>query len=116
MSDPLSSVLSRDYPNVGAEKATKCGNHCVKLTDQHGSVRYILDDGTKPIAAIQLMVKGKSAIIANIYVDPEYRRNGIATTLVELTKNDYPNIQYSENVTEDGKPFETSLKSKNLIA
>lgn len=115
MSDQLTSILNKYYPNVGQEKAVKCGNNCVKLTDPYGSVRYILDDGTNPIAAIQLMTKGKSAVIANIYVDPEYRRKGIATGLVELAKNDYPNIQYSENLTSDGISFEKSLKTKNII-
>ena len=112
LTESIDQLIDMDYSGVGDETKQQYGKNCTKLVDPYGSVRYILDDGIKNIAAIQIMVRGNYATVGTIYVKPEYRRRGIATELFNLAKSEYPTLQHSDTLTTDGEKFVAAMNNR----
>jgi 8-oxo-dGTP pyrophosphatase MutT (NUDIX family)/GNAT superfamily N-acetyltransferase len=60
---------------------------------RHGSTRYLWVEDGKTVGGLQVVKRGRDAVIANIYVAPEWRHKGIATRLVNLVKAKIPRIR-----------------------
>ncbi|MFK4705719.1 ribosomal protein S18 acetylase RimI-like enzyme [Roseateles asaccharophilus] len=83
--------------------------------------RYLLRnqqaDG-KIIGAINVTILRKGAgkeqaIMSNIVVDPGYRRQGVATALIEQVVADHPRVLLDSAMTEDGAALFGYAKSVN---
>jgi len=72
---------------------------------QMSAVMYRNEEG-KPIGMLQFGKKKSNKLqIQTIYVLPEYRRHGIGNKMVEVLKQKYPNITFSNDLSEDGLNF-----------
>lgn len=79
-----------------------------RYTDLYGSSRYVLYRTGIAIAAIQVVSReGRQAVIANVYVDPVFRRKGLATKLLQRALQDH-DIAHSSDLTPDGQAWSTS--------
>ena len=52
---------------------------------------------------------GKTGVIANIFVDPEVRRQGMGTKLHEYAKSKVKYLVHSDSLTDDGENWKSSL-------
>jgi GNAT superfamily N-acetyltransferase len=102
-------TIAADNPMVGIEKQVNSFGDVIQYKDEYGSVRFIKYLDSKPIAGIQIMERGNNPVIANIYVVPEYRRNGLGTELYNLAKSQYPTLGHNTHRTIDGEAFINSL-------
>lgn len=62
------------------------------------------------VAELDMMIENNISYVDNIYVDPDFRRKGIATILYNtadqfLIKKKLPILSPSKNLTKDGKKF-----------
>lgn len=72
------------------------------IKGQYGSIRYVWKEDGNPVGAVQVVVDGRRATIANAYVLPEYRRKGIATKLFEVIKRKHPGVTMSSSFSHSG--------------
>ena len=81
---------------TGDEKEVSSGStHIIEYRGEFGSIRYLwLEDG-QTIGGIQLVTSGRDSVLSNVYVDPNYRRQGIASRLIEHAKKKHPRLQIS---------------------
>jgi hypothetical protein len=73
-------------------------------------MRYVQYENGEPIGAIQFHTKGprsKKAVISNIYVKEEKRRQKIASGLLRRAQQDF-DIKHSNDLTNDGKAFKAA--------
>lgn len=78
------------------------------------SHRYVLrDEGGRDVAALQVMTMPlMPPVLSNVYVVPDLRRRGLATTLLVRAKHDHPEAMYSKYLTDDGKAWKDALTAK----
>lgn len=57
------------------------------------------------IGALNFTIRGKDAIVSNLYVAPEHRRQGVASRLVEWARADMPRITADAAMSRDGAAF-----------
>ena len=79
------------------------------------SYRYLYhDENKKPIGAMQIRTVGprsKKAIIQNLYVAEDNRRQGIASKLLARAREDF-DVKHSSNLTDEGRAFAKAVKSE----
>jgi hypothetical protein len=110
METDLSYLLNKEISAMtGPEKHYKVKDGISRHVSNTGSTRFMFHADDKPVSAIQIIENGPEAIVANIYTIPEYRRQGIATTLFRHAKKYYPNLRYSKHLTGEGEKFKDSL-------
>ena len=109
----LSYLLNKEISAMtGPEKHYKVKNGISRHVSNTGSTRFMFHADDKPVSAIQIIENGPEAVVANIYTIPEYRRQGIATTLFKHAKKYFPNLRYSKHLTGEGEKFKDSLDSE----
>ena len=78
------------------------------------SIRYLHhDDDGNPIGALQIMTQGprtKKAVIQNVYVSENNRRNKIASGLLKRARQDY-DVRHSDDLTYEGRAFAKAVKA-----
>lgn len=78
------------------------------------SIRYLHhDDDGNPIGALQIMTQGprtKKAVIQNVYVSENNRRNKIASGLLKRARQDY-DVRHSDDLTSEGRAFAKAVKA-----
>jgi hypothetical protein len=110
METDLSYLLNKEISAMtGLEKHYKVKDGISRHVSNTGSTRFMFHADDKPVSAIQIIENGPEAIVANIYTIPEYRRQGIATTLFRHAKKYFPNLKYSKHLTGEGEKFKDSL-------
>lgn len=74
--------------------------------------RYLMRDqrvGGRIVGAVNITVRVKGAktqaVVSNIVVDPGFRRQGVATRLVEEVLSDHPGLRVDSAMTQDGAAF-----------
>lgn len=123
LEDPAASTFMK--PRIGSEIVTSrrqnaVGHWSIDVTrgesypnPRGGSIvggRYLLRDQRvegRIIGAINVTILRKGAgkemaIMSNIVVDPGYRRQGVATALIEEVVVDHPRVRLDSSMTEDG--------------
>ena len=79
------------------------------------SYRYLYHDEDKnPIGAMQIQTAGprsKKAVIQNLYVSENNRRQGIASKLLKRARQDF-DVKHSTDLTSAGKAFAAVVKAK----
>jgi hypothetical protein len=110
--EPVNSDRIRE--RIGKEKVIdQRGNIVITkgttFRSQHGNIiggRYLIVNDTNDIVAgLNYTKMGKSVIISNIYVRPDYRRKALGSRLVDAIKLDYPRVRVDSNMTELGGKF-----------
>jgi ribosomal protein S18 acetylase RimI-like enzyme len=57
-----------------------------------------------------------TAIIFNLYIEPEYRRKGHATHLIQLVIKEIRKAGYIKGIQIEAQPREGSINIENLVA
>jgi GNAT superfamily N-acetyltransferase len=95
-------------PTTGHEIGRAVRHGVSRYSNAHGSVRYVLTIQGTPVGGLQVVTKdGKSALVANLYVVPGMRRQGIASHLLAKARRDFATVTYpgDESLSADGKAF-----------
>lgn len=109
VNDPLMVI------RMGDETIVRQEQHLIvvkskRYTTREGWVqgmRYLrLGDDGNPIAALNITRSKQSGKLnttaSNVYVAPNYRRLGLASSLLALAKEDYPNLRADTSMTQAG--------------
>lgn len=72
-----------------------------------GHMRWLTKDYKRP--------KGFAGEITYIFVQPEYRRMGIASWMLERARSVDPRVQHSTTLTEDGAAWSSAVASKTAM-
>ena len=79
------------------------------------SYRYLYhDEDKKPIGSMQIQTSGprsKKAVIQNLYVAEDNRREGIASKLLKRARQDF-DVKHSTDLTTAGKAFAKAVKAE----
>jgi predicted GNAT family acetyltransferase len=96
---------------IGAEKQDKKSKGGIeRYSNKFGSYRYVMVMDDEPVGAIQVMSRDKTkAVIANVYVKPELRRQGIAKNLLVQARKDFDEVVHSNDLSDDGKGFASAV-------
>lgn len=107
----LSWILSdpNEDSRVGKESGSLVNNGISVYRDSYGSCRYVFYKDGEALAGIQVVSNKEDSVVANIYTKPPYRRSGLATKLFRRAKQDFPNLQHSNHLTDDGDLWNSSL-------
>ena len=96
---------------IGAEKQDKKTKDGIeRYSNKFGSYRYVMMMDGEPVGAIQVMSRDKSkGVAANVFVKPEYRRQGIAKRLLVQAKKDFDEVEYNPDQSDDGQAWVSSV-------
>jgi len=108
--ESLISLLEPEWQGrTGPEKEKKLAPTVSVFISKYGSYRFVkFDDAGKPIAAIQVMSddKRKPAIVANAYVLPEHRQQGISKELLYYVREMFKKgLRFNKDRSEQGQAF-----------
>jgi len=102
---------------IGAEKGRYQPNGISLFVSPHGSYRYVWSVGGEIVGVAQFMSRdGKKAISSNTYVDPSYRRQGIATKLQRQALKDFEELDYHADRSDDGDAWVKSVTTPKQAA
>jgi ribosomal protein S18 acetylase RimI-like enzyme len=98
------------HPWIGPESGKLSPDGISVLKSKEGSYRYVYCINGKQIACLQVVsTDGKKAHVSNVFTSPEYRRQGIATRLIDRVKLDFQTVTYSEDRSNAGSGWINSL-------
>lgn len=96
--------------SIGKEAGKFNQDGISRFISPYGSYRYVHAIDGKIVGALQVMSRdGKKGTIANVVVQPEHRRKGIAKELLAKAKKDFDQIDHSGDLSELGKAWKTGL-------
>lgn len=95
----------RSMPGVPQQQMLKCKSAEGK---QIGFIRWLDKDYKRP--------PGKAGEIVYVFVDPEYRRRGVATEMLAKARSIDPRVHHSETLTEDGQAWSQVAASLRVTA
>lgn len=104
----LSPNSDESFYRYGKEKIVYDRGDILKLSGDYGSIRYLYRDreSNQFIGALQLEKSGNCVCRMTIFTVKEFRKQGIATRLVQKAKRDYgKRLVSSNNFTEQGAKF-----------
>lgn len=109
-------IRPRQEKRVGRERIVRGSwnrNGILYLRSEYGSHRFILIDGRRPVAGLQVVERGDgTAVAATVYVLPEYRRQGIASRLQEAALDVFDDIEHDPgHLTGAGRAWSRSLRN-----
>lgn len=98
---------------IGQEKGKPVENGITQFINPYGSFRYVSYKNGQIVSAIQLMSKdGKNAKLINAITLPEYQKQGFASALIERARQDFNNIEFSEDLTTAGAALANNTLNK----
>jgi GNAT superfamily N-acetyltransferase len=90
-------------PTIGPETGRKVANGIARYVSPHGSVRYVSYVEGQPVSVLQVVsMDGKTAKVANVFTEIEYRRKGLAAKLMKRARKDFAKVEHSEHLTASG--------------
>ena len=103
---------------TGPEREKKLLPTVSVFISKYGSYRFVKFQNDKPIAALQIMKTGpKSGHVANAYVLPEFRKQGIGTELIRCARYWYFNkLDFSNDTSRQGQIFVDKMKEHKEAA
>lgn len=132
LADIRMAYLLEDFPEMSAEQAEYIRGKLPKYYESHlnnGFYAYTAEDSGKIVGSAFLVVKemppnsnfpnGRTGEVLNVYVRPEYRRQGIAKALMELLIFDARALEldYIElKASADGYPLYKKLGFKDSVS
>lgn len=81
---------------IGPETGEPVNNGIVRYDSPHGSYRYVYYLDGQPVSALQIVSRDKrsGAQVANVFTHPNFRRQQLATQLLQQAQSDFRNIQH----------------------
>lgn len=80
---------------IGPETGTPVNSGIARYDSPHGSFRYVYYHNGKAVSAIQVVSRDKnSAQVSNVFTLPDFRRQKLATQLLQQAQSDFKTIQY----------------------
>lgn len=77
-------------PGIGPETGRALREGIARFVSPHGSYRYVLYRAGEPLAALQVVsADRRRAVVANVYVAPGSRRQGLASQLLQRAERDF---------------------------
>ncbi len=118
MSDPdLSYLLSPpgETKQIGSETGKPRDKTGIsRYRSDQNSFRYVYFIDGKPVSSLQLVkTRGQKkwkAKIANVWTHPDYRRQGLATKLLNNAKKNFDEIKHSQDLSMSGSHWKSSFK------
>ena len=102
---------------IGAERAGKPRGNIARYVSPHGSHRYVYVVDGHAVAGLQIVrVDAKTGQAAQAFTDPAYRRQGLATALLERARQDFAEIRPSKDLSEAGAAWQESWGRQAAIA
>jgi hypothetical protein len=99
MNENLRVFLDERCPMTGPETLEQIRVDVVCHADPYGSRRYVRILNGQRVAVLQVMLReGQVPKVANVYVPPEYRRQGHATYLARVVSQDLGPIAHSADL------------------
>lgn len=74
-----------------------------------GSVRFVLRESGVALGGLQIVTSPTKTIVSNVFVKDGHRRQGIATRLYSEALKRFDNLTLSDDLSEDGKSWVSSL-------
>lgn len=107
LEDFISEINSEDIQVImGSEKLIKTIGNIDYTESEYDAWRFLYRDDGKIVGAVQgVTMSNGDKILSNIYVIPEYRRQGIGTELVNTAKNEFTDMKLSNDFTKTGAKF-----------
>lgn len=79
--------------------------------------RYLhVNDANEIVAALNVTKVGQKIVVSNIYVRRDYRRQGLATQLIEFAKKEHPSLVVDSSLTQLGAMFFGYAESKVIMS
>lgn len=98
---------------TGREKPKKISNDITVYTDPNGSYRFVKLIDMMPVAAVQVMSKdGKNGLVANVFTLPQHRRQGHARQLLDVARQIFQNITFSDDRSNTGDAWVKGVNPK----
>jgi GNAT superfamily N-acetyltransferase len=99
-------------PQIGPEKQIgNASDGSVKFLSPHGSYRYVYYIEGKPVSALQIVSKdGRNGNVANVYTTPEYRRQGLASKLLDRARQGFESIIHSKDLSTLGAMWKNKVQ------
>jgi GNAT superfamily N-acetyltransferase len=67
-------------------------------------------EGGLPLAALQIVTRdGKTARVARVYVDPRYRRQGLAAALLAHARTQFETVEHSDDLSPAGAAWRLAV-------
>lgn len=73
-----------------------------RYDDPYGSVRYLMTEGGLAIGALQIVVRDGRARVARVYVEPRFRRQGVAAALLAHARRQFSSVVHSDDLSPAG--------------
>ena len=111
----IEGTLMKECPYMGKEKVRYNGIDYLILEDEFGSMRFIRKIGEKWVGALQIIKYYGYRRATNLYVDEEFRRQGIAYELFKYALNYIPTLQHSDNLNDLSRNLINKLKAEGFF-
>lgn len=124
--------LLEDFPDMEAEQAAHIKAKLPRYYAEHLNVdffAYIAEDKGKPVGSAFLVINemppnsnfpnGRTGTVLNVYVAPDYRRQGIASKLMEMLISDAKNMELDLielKASADGYPLYKKLGFNDSVS
>lgn len=132
LTDIRMAYLLEDFPEMVAEQAERIRARLPRYYAEHLNVdffAYIAEDNGKPVGSAFLVLNemppnsnfpgGRTGTVLNVYVAPDYRRQGIASKLMEMLISDAKALELDFielKASSDGYPMYKKLGFEDSVS
>lgn len=132
LTDIRMAYLLEDFPEMEAEQAERIRARLPRYYAEHLNVdffAYIAEDNGKPVGSAFLVLNemppnsnfpgGRTGTVLNVYVAPDYRRQGIASKLMEMLISDAKALELDFielKASSDGYPMYKKLGFEDSVS
>lgn len=83
-------------PHIGEETGEPVNHGIARYDSPYGSYRYVYYLDGQAVSALQVvtMDKRRGAKVANVFTHPDFRRQQLATQLLQQAQSDFRTVQY----------------------
>jgi len=104
---------------IGPERGNKKKDGVSRYVSEEGSYRYVEYVSGRPVAVLQVVsLDGRNAWVANVYVLPEFRRQGRAATLLARARQDFKQVEHApeEDRTMQGEAWSKAVGEPRVVS
>ena len=132
LTDIRMEYLLEDFPEMSNEQAAHIRAKLPRYYAEHLNVdffAYIAEDNGKPVGSAFLVINemppnsnfpnGRTGTVLNVYVAPDYRRQGIASKLMEMLISDAKTMELDFiklEASADGYPLYKKLGFEDSVS
>ena len=88
-------------PQIGDETGDPVNDGIARYDSPHGSYRYVYYINGQPVSALQVVSRDRrqGAKVANVFTHPDFRRQKLATQLLQQAQSDFRDVQHQPRDT-----------------